>query len=125
MPESEGEDCRRPRRRSASGRWGRAASGARGDAALFEAAVSAADTARWAGTYPTRIDARRTRARRQRLLRRALGWIRQAIDEGFRDAARLHRESALKLLADDPEFRAVAASLDDRVFPVDPFASRP
>jgi serine/threonine-protein kinase len=104
----------------------RAASGARGDgAALFEAAVSAADTARWAGTYPTRIDARQVRARRQRLLRRAVRLIEQAIDEGFRDAPRLHREATLRILADAPEFRAVADSLDDRVFPADPFAPRP
>jgi hypothetical protein len=31
----------------------------------------------------------------------------------------------LAILADDPGFHAIAASLDDRVFPADPFAPRP
>jgi hypothetical protein len=31
----------------------------------------------------------------------------------------------LAILADDPEYRAVAASLDDCIFPADPFAPRP
>src|SRR6185312_4836098 len=69
----------------------RAVDGARGDgAALFEAAVASAANAGLTGTYPTRLDARRLDERRQRLARRAVVLVHQAIDEGFRDAARLH-----------------------------------
>jgi serine/threonine-protein kinase len=104
----------------------RASVDARGDGdALFEAALIGADKARWIGTYPTRIDARRQRARREQRLRHVVAWIGQAIGEGFRDAARFHRETLLAILADDPGYRAVAASLDDRVFPDDPFATPP
>ena len=104
----------------------RAAGGARGDGmALFDAALTAADTAREVGTYPTRLDAAKLRLRRERLLHRAVRLIEQAIDAGFRDAAKLHRDPMLAILADDPGFRAIAASLDDRVFPADPFATRP
>jgi hypothetical protein len=51
--------------------------------------------------------------------------IRRAIDEGFRDAARLRDLPELASLRGTPEFRAVVAVLDDRVFPADPFASQP
>jgi hypothetical protein len=104
----------------------RAGSGSRGEgAALFEAAVAAADTARSTGTYPTRVDATRVRARREQLLRRAVSLIERAIAEGFGDAAKLHRTALLAVVADDPEYRSVVAALDDRVFPAEPFASRP
>ncbi len=104
----------------------RALAGARGDgAALFEAGASAADSARQTGTYPTRLDARRLEERRRRFTRRAVASIRRGIDEGFRDAARLRNAPELASLRDDPEFRAIVASFDDRVFPADPFAARP
>ena len=100
----------------------RAAAAARGDGeALFEAALIIANRARWIGTYPIRIDAPSLRGR---LLRNAVACVEQAIAEGFRDAARLHAEPFLAILADDPDFRAAAAALDDLVFPADPFASR-
>jgi tetratricopeptide (TPR) repeat protein len=96
--------------------------GARGDgAALFEAGAVAAENARLTGTYPTRLDARRLQERRNAFHRRGVALIRRGIDEGFRDAARLRNTPELASLRDDPEFRAVVASLDDRVFPGDPF----
>jgi tetratricopeptide (TPR) repeat protein len=104
----------------------RAAAGARGDgAALFEAAAVAAGNARLVGTYPTRLDARRLDRRRERFARRAAALVRQAIDEGFRAAARLHATPDLAILGGDPEYRAAVAALDDRVFPAEPFAARP
>jgi tetratricopeptide (TPR) repeat protein len=104
----------------------RAVDGARGDGfALFEAAVACAGNAGLIGTYPTRLDARRLDERRKRFARRAVVLLHQAIDEGFRDAARLHATPELVILGADPEYRAVLASLDDRVFPAEPFAPRP
>jgi hypothetical protein len=104
----------------------RANAGARGDGpALFEAAVAAAGNALLTGTYPTKLDAGRLAERRRRLARRAVTFVRQAIAEGFRDAARLHAAPELSLLCADPEYRAAVASLDDSVFPSEPFAARP
>jgi tetratricopeptide (TPR) repeat protein len=112
---AEARDCRE-----------RALAGARGDAAaLFEAGAAVADVARMTGVNATRPGARRPEERRDRLVRRGVALIRRAIDEGFRDAARLRTMRELASLRDDLEFRAIAAALDDRVFPVDPFAGRP
>jgi serine/threonine-protein kinase len=104
----------------------RAIVGARGDgAALFQAAVACAGNAGLIGSYPTRLDARRRDERRKRLTHSAVVLVHQAIDEGFRDAARLHATPELAILGADSEYRAVVTSLDDRVFPVEPFAPQP
>jgi hypothetical protein len=58
----------------------------------------------------------------------ARGWpvalIRRAVSEGFRDGGRRRTTREGASHRDDPELRAVAAALDDRVFPGDPFAER-
>ena len=48
--------------------------------------------------------------------------LREAIADGFRDVARPWREPHLVPFRADPEFRAIAASLDAPTFPADPFA---
>ncbi len=98
----------------------------RGDGAtLFEAAVIVAGNAALTGTYPTGLDSRRLQERRKMFVRRAVLLTRQAVAEGFCDAARLRSTPELAVLADQPEFRSLVASIDDRVFPADPFAARP
>jgi tetratricopeptide (TPR) repeat protein len=107
--------------------WGRrAVAGARREGtALFQAAVACAGNAGLIGTYPTRLDARRLDERRKRLAHSAVVLVHQAIDEGFCDAASLHATPELAILGADPEYRAVVASLDDRVFPAKTFAPQP
>ena len=87
--------------------------------------MSLAGNAALTGTYPTGLDSRRLQERRKTFVRRAVVLLRQAVAEGFSDAARLRNTPELAILADQPEFRSLVAFINDRIFPADPFAARP
>jgi hypothetical protein len=71
------------------------------------------------GRYPTKLSAGQLHARRQRFAAGAVSMLRQAVADGFHDAARLRGESLFEPLRSDPGFRALLADLE---FPAEPFA---
>ena len=94
---------------------------ARGDAELlYSLAADYGRQARITGTYPTRLDAGRLRERRRRFVAGAVALLRQAILEGFRDAARIRGDSKLDPIRREPEFGAILADLE---FPAEAFAT--
>jgi hypothetical protein len=57
--------------------------------------------------------------RRRRFEAGAITMLRQAADDGFKDAARLRRESALQPIRSHPDFAAILADIE---FPLQPFS---
>ncbi len=86
---------------------------------LYEVALIYAQDAGRVGQYPTKLDARQLRERRRRFAADAVAMLRQAVADGFHDAARFKSESLFDPIRSDPDFRATVADLE---FPADPFA---
>jgi hypothetical protein len=98
----------------------RALTTVRGDPGLFVLVATVyAETAGLVGRLPTRLAAPELDAQRARSEKYALAMLREAVDEGFHDPARLRNEPAFAPLRAVPEFQAI---LDDLAVPVDPFA---
>jgi tetratricopeptide (TPR) repeat protein len=87
----------------------------------YAIAVEYARNAGLVGKYPTKLDERQLRVRRRRFEAEAVGLLRQAVADGFRDPARLKSEPLLDAIRSNPEFRAIVSGLE---FPADPFAPR-
>jgi eukaryotic-like serine/threonine-protein kinase len=95
---------------------------AHGDSELLYSV--AADYARNAGiisTYPTKLNAEQLRERRRRFVDGAIAMLRQAVADGFQDAARLRGDAAFDPIRSGPGFVAILADLD---FPAEAFATR-
>jgi hypothetical protein len=85
---------------------------------LYSISLDYARNAGLTGKTPTKLDDRQLDQRRRRFAAGAVAMLRQAVADGFHDAARLRGESLFEPLRSDPGFRALLADLD---FPAEPF----
>jgi tetratricopeptide (TPR) repeat protein len=88
----------------------------------FEVALNYASNARLVGLHPTKLDSRGQQERRTKLARHAIRMLHTAVENGFRDAARLRNASELMVVESEPTFQAIALRIADLVFPSNPFA---
>jgi hypothetical protein len=86
---------------------------------LYSLSLSYARSAGLTGKTPTRLNPRQLDQRRRRFAAGAVVMLRQALADGFHDAARLRGESLFDPLRTDPTFRALVAELE---FPAESFA---
>ena len=115
------EELRARGRGEEAARWERCSlDPARGNPELlYEVALNSARDAGLVGHSPTKLNDQQLDQRRRRFAAGAVALLRQAVADGFHDAARLRNESLFEPLRTDPGFRAILADLD---FPVEPFA---
>ncbi len=88
---------------------------------LYLLAIEYTKNAALTDRLPTKLSADQLRKRRSRFVAGAVAMLRQAADDGFKDAARLKKESTFDPLRSDPGFRAIVADIE---FPAQPFESR-
>ena len=102
-------------------RWGaRSLETVRGNPELaYAVSMHYARSAGLTGRYPTKLSAGQLHARRQRFAAGAVAMLRQAVVDGFHDAARVRSESLFDSLRCDPGFLGIRADLE---FPAAPFA---
>jgi tetratricopeptide (TPR) repeat protein len=89
---------------------------------LYLIAIAYADNVDLVDRAPNKLNAQQREARRTRFAGLALGLLREAVANGFRDVARLRYDPHLAMFHRDPAFQAIVSELDDRAFPADPFA---
>ncbi len=87
---------------------------------LYRLAIDYARDAGLTGKLPNRLNAGQLEKRRARFVGGAIAILRQAAADGFKDAARMRKESTFDAIRSDPGFRAVAADVE---FPAQPFAA--
>ncbi|HKI21273.1 MAG TPA: hypothetical protein VKA15_25490, partial [Isosphaeraceae bacterium] len=87
---------------------------------LYLLAIEYARDASLTGKLPTRLSADQLQKRRRRFVAGAIAMLRQAAADGFKDVARLRRESKFESIRSNPGFTAILADID---FPAQPFAS--
>ena len=88
---------------------------------LYLLAIDYARDAALTGKMPTRLSVDQLQRRRQRFAAGAIALLRQAADDGFKDAARLKKEPTFDPIRSDPNFRVIVADIE---FPAQPFAAR-
>ncbi len=88
---------------------------------VYELAVDYAKNAALTGKLPTRLSADQLQKRRRRFVAGGIAMLRQAAADGFKDSARLRRESTFESIRSNPEFTAILADIE---FPAQPFASQ-
>jgi tetratricopeptide (TPR) repeat protein len=79
---------------------------------LYLMAVDYAREASLTGKLPNRLKADQLEKRRRRFVAGAVAMLRQAATDGFKDAARMRKESTFDAIRSDPGFRAVAADVE-------------
>ncbi|MGO9469832.1 MAG: protein kinase domain-containing protein [Isosphaeraceae bacterium] len=87
---------------------------------LYSLAIEYAKNATLTGKLPTKLSADQLHERRRRFVAGAVAMLRQAAANGFKDAARLRRESTFESIRSNPDFAAILADIE---FPAQPFAS--
>ncbi len=84
----------------------------------YEIALFHAGNADLVGKTQTKLNPQQLRQRRERFASHVVPMLREAVANGFRDAARVYNEPSFNAFRSDPAFQAI---LDDMKFPIDPF----
>ena len=110
-------------RRDEAARWQRKSlDTARGNPELlYLLAIEYAQNAALTGKFPTKLKCGPAPRHRRRFEADAVAMLRQAADDGFKDAARLRGESSFGTVPFPPDFAAILADIE---FPAQPFESR-